>query len=77
MIPTAILVGLALGPWLRWWAAPVTGALWAIVIGVGDGGIDDVPAALALGTANGLLGAALTVGVLHLVDRRRHRATAA
>jgi hypothetical protein len=64
MIPTAILAGLLLGMWIRWWAIPVVAVGWAIVIGL----VIDPGVALAAG----LLGAANAfVGVLPALAIRR------
>ena len=70
MIPTAIIAGLLLGLWIRWWAVPVIGVAWAVVI------VLVVEPSAAFGA--GLLGAAnALVGVLVAVGFRRVFAIAA
>jgi hypothetical protein len=50
MVPTMILVGVLIG---RWWAVPVSGVAWAVLVVTGaSAGIADVPGAAALGAAN-------------------------
>jgi hypothetical protein len=36
VIPTAIVAGLLLGVWIRWWAVPIVALRWAVVIAFGD-----------------------------------------
>ena len=71
MIPTALLAGLVVG---RWWAVPVVGAVWAIVVVVfGDCGASCIPGALLLGAANCVAGvAAHRVLIVALKTIRQH-----
>jgi len=65
MIPTAILAGLVLGLWIRWWAIPVVAVGWAIVIAL----FIDSGAVLAgglLGATNAFVGALPAVGLRRL-----------
>jgi hypothetical protein len=56
VVPTMLLVGLALG---RWWAVPLGAAGWAVVVVLAVPiSAADVPLAAALGAAN------VAVGVL-------------
>lgn len=67
MIPTAILAGLVLGLWLRWWAVPIVAVAWAVVIVL----VADPTSALGgvlLGAANALVGVLLAVGLRKLFD---------
>ena len=67
VIPTAILAGLVLGLWLRWWAVPIVAAAWAVVIVF----VADPTSALGgvlLGAANALVGMLLAVGLRRLFD---------
>jgi hypothetical protein len=36
VIPTAIVAGLILGVWIRWWAVPIVVLGWAVVIAFAD-----------------------------------------
>ncbi len=54
MVPIALLVGLVVG---RWWAIPAIGLGWAAVVGaLGECDLGCIPAAAALGAANGAIG---------------------
>lgn len=67
MIPTAILAGLVLGLWLRWWAVPVVAVAWAVVIVF----VADPTSALGgvlLGAANAIIGVLPAVGLRKLFD---------
>jgi hypothetical protein len=67
MIPTAILAGLVLGLWLRWWAVLIVAVAWAVVILV----VADLSSALGgglLGAANALVGVLPAVGLRKLFD---------
>jgi hypothetical protein len=69
VIPTAILAGLLLGLWIRWWAIPVVGLGWAIVIAFIDPAV--VLAGAALGAANALVGVLIALGLRMLVKPLR------
>jgi hypothetical protein len=71
VIPTAILAGLLLGLWIRWWAIPVVGVGWAVVIAFVDPSA--ALAGAALGSVNAAVGAAAAVGLCGLVTRVRPR----
>jgi hypothetical protein len=65
VIPTAIVAGLLLGLWIRWWAVPIVAVGWAVVIAFGH-----APSALAVG--GGLFGAVnAAVGVMFALALRR------
>jgi hypothetical protein len=72
MIPTAILWGLLLGLWIRWWAVPAVAVGWALIIALF---VDPaaVVGALALGAANAVVGVAPAVGLRRLALRRERR----
>jgi hypothetical protein len=54
MVPTMILVGLVIG---RWWAIPLGGAAWALLVAVAVGlSPGDAPLAAAVGAANVAVG---------------------
>ena len=70
MIPTAIIGGLLLGLWLRWWAIPIVAVGWVLMIAaVLD--LSSAPAAALLGAVNA------AVGVLFAVAFRKLFAVAA
>jgi len=65
VIPTAILAGLVLGLWVRWWAIPLVAVGWAVVIAL----VVDPSSALGgglLGAVNGLVGVLPAVGLRKL-----------
>jgi hypothetical protein len=67
VIPTAILAGLVLGLWLRWWAVPIVAVAWAVVIVF----VADPTSALGgvlLGAANAIVGVLPAVGLRKLFD---------
>jgi hypothetical protein len=67
MIPTAIVAGLVLGLWIRWWAVPIVAVGWAVVIAL----VVDPSSALGgalLGAVNGLVGVLPAVVMRRLVD---------
>jgi hypothetical protein len=68
VIPTAILAGLLLGVWIRWWAVLVVGVGWAIVIG----NLDPTAALGAglLGAVNAVVGVLVALGLRRLLIRR-------
>jgi hypothetical protein len=61
VIPTAIVAGLVLGVWLRWWAVPIVAFGWAVVIAYGEpsyalgGGL--------FGVVNGAFGVVFALGL--------------
>ena len=67
MIPTAILAGLVLGLWLRWWAVPIVAFAWAVVIVLVADPTSAVGGAL-LGAANALVGVLPAVGLRKVFD---------
>jgi hypothetical protein len=69
VIPTAILAGLLLGMWIRWWAIPVVGIGWAIVVAFIDPSA--ALAGAALGAANALVGVLVALGLRTLVKALR------
>lgn len=68
VIPTAMLAGLLLGMFVRWWAVPIVGLGWATAIVVVD------PSSLIEGALLGAVNAA--VGVLVALAVRRAFETA-
>jgi hypothetical protein len=67
MIPTAIVGGLVLGVWLRWWAVPIVALAWAAVIAFGADPVGALGGAL-LGAANAFVGVLSAVGLRKLFD---------
>jgi hypothetical protein len=63
VIPTAIVAGLILAVWIRWWAVPIVALGWAVVIAFADPSYA-IGGAL-LGAVNGAVGVAFA-----LVSRR-------
>ena len=77
MIPTLLLVGLVLGGVLHRRPAAAAAAVvvvalaWAVGIAVGDDGTaGDAPGAFLLALVNTAVGAAVAVGVAHLIRGR-------
>jgi hypothetical protein len=64
VIPTAILAGFLIGLWLRWWAVPIVGVGWAVVILFIDP--SKVLAGGILGALNGFVGVLAALGVRRL-----------
>ena len=77
MIPTAILLGLIGGtvPRYRWWAVPVVGIIWTIILETsGDPGMTIAEVwlgGLALGALNAAVGVAVTWALVGAVDAIR------
>ena len=67
MIPTAIVSGLVLGLWVRWWAVPIVALAWAVVIAFVAGPIGALGGAL-LGAVNAFVGVLSAVGLRKLFD---------
>jgi hypothetical protein len=67
MIPMAIVAGLVLGVWLRWWAVPTVAVGWAVVIAFGVGPVGALGGAL-LGAVNAFVGVVAAVGLRKLFD---------
>jgi hypothetical protein len=65
VIPTAILGGFVLGAFIRWWAVPVVGLLWAIVILFIEP--SGVLVGCVLGAINGAVGALPAVAIRHAI----------
>lgn len=56
VIPTAIVAGLILGVWIRWWAVPIVALGWAVVIGDRP---QDPPVAITFADPSSAIGGAL------------------
>lgn len=67
MIPTAILAGLVLGLWIRWWAVPIVAVGWAVLVVLVVDPASVLGAGL-LGAVNGLVGVLPAVGLRKLFD---------
>ena len=67
VIPTAIVAGLVLGLWIRWWAIPVVAVGWAVLVALAVDPASGVGAGL-LGAVNGLVGVLPAVGLRRLFD---------
>jgi hypothetical protein len=81
MIPTAILLGLIGGtvPRYRWWAVPVVGIVWSIILETsGDPGMNIAQVWLggfAAGALNAAVGVAVTwalAGAVHAILRQQN-----
>ena len=69
MIPIALFAGLAIG---RWWAIPVIGLGWAlVVVAIGDCDAGCAPFAAARGAANGAVGVLARHAILGAVRAAR------
>ncbi len=72
MIPTAILLGMVAGPSpLRWWAVPLIGVIWSLMLASwGEPAITSVQVWLggfALGALNAALGVLISGRAVHLL----------
>jgi hypothetical protein len=80
MVPTAILAGMVLGYFIRWWAIPVVGVAWSVLLAV-SGVATDWLEDLLVGALNSLVGVLVAVLLRRLVRAasldhasvRRHR----
>ena len=61
MIPTAIVLGFVLGLLLRWWAVPVVGVIWGVIMLTVEPGV--FFGAVALGAVNALVGAVPAIAI--------------
>jgi hypothetical protein len=59
VIPTAIVAGLVLGLWIRWWAVPIVALGWAVVIALAD--LSSAIGGALLGAVNGAVGVAFAL----------------
>jgi hypothetical protein len=59
VIPTAIVAGLILGVWIRWWAVPIVALGWAVAIAFADP--SSALGGALLGAVNGAVGVALAL----------------
>ena len=64
MIPTAIVAAFVLGVWVRWWAVPIVGISWGVLVAVGNSA--NLFAGVLIGGVNALVGVALAVGLRRL-----------
>ena len=65
MIPTAIVAAFVLGVWMRWWAVPIVGLGWGLVVALGNSANLFVGA--LLGGVNALVGVMLAIGLRRLL----------
>jgi hypothetical protein len=71
MIPTILVVGLAVG---RWWLLPVTAVAWVVLLlATGVIGLADIPAAAGVALANAAVGVAVHKTVVWPFRQRRAR----
>ena len=66
MIPTAILAGLLLGVWIRWWAVLAVALGWAVVIAFNDP--SSVLGGGLLGAVNAAVGVVLALGLRRVLE---------
>ena len=55
VVPTAIVAGMVLGYFGRWWAIPLVAVAWSLVV-VESGAARDLLSGLLVGAANALVG---------------------
>jgi hypothetical protein len=71
MIPTILVVGLAVG---RWWLLPVAAVAWVVLLlATGVIGLVEIPAAAGLALANAAVGVAVHKTVAWPLRQRRAR----
>lgn len=66
MIPTAIVAGLLLGAWLRWWAVPIVAFGWAVVIAFGEP--SHALGGALFGAVNGAVGVVFALGLRRVLE---------
>jgi hypothetical protein len=71
VIPTAIVAGLILGVWIRWWAVPIVALSWAVAIAFADPS-SAIGGAL-LGAVNGAVGVAFALVLRRVLPAVRPR----
>lgn len=61
-----MIAGLVLGLWVRWWAIPIIGSSWAVVIAFGEPSYS--LAGALFGALNGAVGVAFAVLLRRVLD---------
>jgi len=65
VVPTAIVAGMVLGFFVRWWAMPLVAVAWSLVV-VDSGAARDWLSGLLVGAANALVGVLVALLVRRL-----------
>jgi hypothetical protein len=66
VIPTAMVAGLVLGLWLRWWAVPIVAVGWTVFIAIRDPSL--WLGTMALAAVNGAVGVVLALALLRAIN---------